>query len=116
MAITASSIYLTVSGSDTIDLSVQSYTDSIVIGNENWWAIQALEITGLFDETVTYTIQTSLDDSNEWVDYNPVYYTAVPLKEGRNDDVQIRSVFMRLDIQPNTNNSGTCKFAYWTKP
>ena len=116
MAITAASTYFTVSGSDTIDLSVSSETDPIILGDSTWWTIQALDIAGLSDETVTYTIQTTLDASSDWADYEPAYYSAVPLITQSTDDARIRSVYLRLKIDVNTNTSGTCKIGYWTKP
>ena len=95
-----------VSGSETILLTGDVITDSISsFGISSVFYIQSVNVLGLSDETVTYSLEVSMDD----ITFYPYDDTLndLALKGFYKGDLTGVNVYVRLNIKVNTNTTGS---------
>ena len=99
-----------VGGSETIPLVANVTTDIMsLVGITVGFSIQAVNVLGLSDETVTYTIEASMDGVT-FYPYKPTFYEDVALKGLNSDDTIAGLLYFRLVISINDNTTGSAEF------
>jgi len=95
-----------VSGSETIVLTADVITDSIIsTGISSVFYIQSVNVLSLSDETVTYSLEVSMDNIT-FYPYEDML-DDLALKGFYKGDLTGVNVYLRLRIKVNTNTTGS---------